>query len=705
MVEDSRRGAAVGGPSEWLRDAGAAALVCGLVFGTSVFAAKSAFMSGGTLVVWPADGLIVGLMLTLRTHRPWLVMAAGLIGTLLAFCILGKQMVLGVSRVGLMTVAIPITYLCIRRIVRGRDVAETRVLLPFLTVCALIGVATAFARSLIVHQGWGFPVAKLTLTTTTATFVGYAIVTPLILLLARPRLRQSSSLRSQATMWGVIALYITAMTAAFLSPRYPTAYLIPLALILVAHAVDFMGIIVVILATAAIAVGLTFTGHGAIGHFPGDMNEKVLLVQAFLAVVICTTLPFSALKSDRERLRRSLVAALDEARDASQAKSTFLATISHEIRTPLNGVLGMAQAIEMDELTPAQRERVGVVRRSGESLLSLLNDVLDLSKIEAGQLRLETMPFDPAKVVDAIVAQNQALAANKGLKVQAETARLDGLYEGDPNRLRQIVQNLVSNAIKFTETGDVTIIATGVDDGLIIQVRDTGMGIPADKVGELFQKFRQVDESTTRRFGGTGLGLSICRDLAQAMGGDVRVESTGAGGSTFTFFAPLPRSLHVPVVDAGTAGSVGPPQLALRVLAAEDNATNQLVLKTLLAAAGIEPTIVDNGAEAVAAWREADWDVILMDVQMPVMDGLTAVKQIRKEEASSSRPRTMIVALTANAMDHQVREYLEVGMDDFLSKPIEVDKLFALMERTMCAIEEAARIPARDPSKAFSDAA
>ena len=224
-----------------------------------------------------------------------------------------------------------------------------------------------------------------------------------------------------------------------------------MALILVAHAVDFTGIVVVILVTSVTAVCLTFFGQGPIAHFSENMKEKILLTQAFLAVIICATLPFSALKNDRDRLRRSLVAALDEAKAASQAKSSFLAIMSHEIRTPLNGVLGMAQAIEMDELTPVQRERVAVVRGAGKSLLMLLNDILDLSKVEAGKLTLEMIPFDPARVVAAVVAQNQALATGKGLVIQTDTAGLDGFYEGDPNRLKQIIQNLVSNAIKFTE--------------------------------------------------------------------------------------------------------------------------------------------------------------------------------------------------------------------------------------------------------------
>jgi signal transduction histidine kinase/FixJ family two-component response regulator len=663
----------------------------GLVLAASLLAVNSAWLSGGTLIIWPADGLIIGLMAAPQTRRPWLIYAAGLLASLLAFSIVGRQMVLGVTRIAVMSVEMPIVYLWIKRAVRDHSSADARVLLPFLAVCGIVVVPIALLRSVIVEIVWGIPVGLGPLNTWTSTFVGYAVFTPLILLIAQPSDGERQSPRARATMWAVVVLYTAAMTGAFLESRYPTVYLIPVALILVAHIVDFTAILVVILTTAAISVGLTFTGHGAISHFPADLKTKVLMTRAFLCVVVAATLPFSAMRHDRERLRRSISAALEAATNASQAKSAFLAMISHEIRTPLNGVMGMAQAMELDELTPVQRKRLAVVRQSSEGLLALLNDVLDLSKIEAGKITLETIPFDPVDLVDAIVAQNGILAFNKGLTIQAETVGLEGLYEGDPNRIRQIIQNLVSNAIKFTESGCVAITATGSATGLTIQVRDTGMGVPAGKLGKLFEKFQQVDESTTRRFGGTGLGLSICRELARAMGGDVTVESKDGEGSTFIFTAPLPRSTQARVEHAGTPAQykghrvqgVGPAgdehELELRVLAAEDNPTNQLVLKTLLGAAGIEPTIVGNGAEAVAAWRDGDWDVILMDVQMPVMDGPTAARLIRQEEAAGARTRTMIVALTANTMDHQVREYLDNGMDGYLPKPISIEKLFALL--------------------------
>ncbi len=665
------------------------AAACALLFCAAWVAVQSSWLSGGVIVLWPADGLIVGLMLAPHAKRPWWVMAGGLAGVMLAFIVVNRQMTLGWTLVCLMSVTIPLVYLAVKRIIGQRSIADARVLMPFMAICMVIGAPASILRAWLIARIWGYPFIDFALTTTTATFVGYAVVMPLLLLMTQPRERTSADLRAKLTMWGVVGLYTVVMTASFMETHYPTGYLVPLALILIAHAVDFTGIAVVILVTSLVSVALTFHGYGPISHFPSNLKTKVLMTQAYLAIIVCMTLPFSAIMTDRNRLKRSLVSALEEAKAASHAKSTFLATISHEIRTPLNGVLGMAQVMAMGELNPVQRERLAVVRSSGESLLSLLNDVLDLSKIEAGKLTLEMIDYDLVKVIDTVAAQNQALAANKGLALLAVTEGAEGLFEGDPNRIRQVLQNLVSNAIKFTASGSVTITATASDDGLKIQVRDTGMGIPADKVGALFQKFTQLDESTTRKFGGTGLGLSICRELAQAMGGDVSVESRDGEGSTFTLDLPLRRSARQPEPTTESDAPYRAPELALRVLAAEDNPTNQLVLRTLLGTAGVVPTIVGNGAEAVAAWREGGWDVILMDVQMPVMDGPTAVRQIREEEAENGRKRTRIVALTANAMDHHVREYLEAGMDDYLAKPIAIEKLFALLGDVQASLDQA----------------
>jgi PAS domain S-box-containing protein len=386
---------------------------------------------------------------------------------------------------------------------------------------------------------------------------------------------------------------------------------------------------------------------------------------------------------DEKRAELALAKARDDAEAANRAKSLFLATMSHEIRTPLNGVLGMAQAMAMDELTPMQRERLGVVHASGEALLAILNDVLDLAKIEAGKLEIEDIEFDLEEVARGAHQAFTAQANAKGLSFALDIGNAQGLYRGDPTRLRQILYNLVSNALKFTDRGEIRVTALWEDEQLVLAVADTGVGIPADRLEALFGRFDQADASTTRRFGGTGLGLAICRELAQMMGGSIGVESTLGFGSTFTVVLPLERvgdgksSLTLPAAPALEDEAYA---LTLRVLAAEDNTVNQLVLKTLLHQVGIDPVLVSNGAEAVAAWEDGEWDVILMDVQMPKMDGPTAARAIRELELTLGRRRTPIIALTANVMSHQLAEYTGAGMDGHVAKPIEAARLFEALE-------------------------
>jgi CheY-like chemotaxis protein len=363
----------------------------------------------------------------------------------------------------------------------------------------------------------------------------------------------------------------------------------------------------------------------------------------------------------------------------------------------------MVQAMERDDLPNHQRERLEVIGQSGETLLTILNDILDLSKIEAGKLELESSDFDIEALALAAQKTFEPIALGKGL---AFRLRMDsgacGVYRGDAVRVRQILYNLISNALKFTSEGSVDVSVGPADEGLSFSVADTGIGMSPDRIERLFERFVQADSSTTRQFGGTGLGLPICRELCLAMGGEITAESEVGVGSRFNVFLPLQRARQAP--SAQDAVIVEPRALderPLRILAAEDNAVNQLVLRTLLGQAGLDPVVVANGREAVSAWENGDWDLILMDVQMPVLDGVMATREIRRLEAASNRLPTPILALSANAMTHQLEAYRAAGMNGFIAKPIEVRQLF---EAVALATQPQASAPA-DANEASAAAA
>ncbi|MDB5424632.1 MAG: hybrid sensor histidine kinase/response regulator [Phenylobacterium sp.] len=368
---------------------------------------------------------------------------------------------------------------------------------------------------------------------------------------------------------------------------------------------------------------------------------------------------------------------------ASAAMSGFLATMSHEIRTPLNGVLGMAQALVQDELSAPQRQRVEVIRNSGETLLWLLTDLLDLSRIEADRLELEIGVIDAQGLAEAARTAFAVLAHDKALSLEVTLApSAAGSWVGDAARLRQVLLNLLSNAVKFTERGAVAVEISHDGACMILQVRDTGVGISEDRLAYIFDKFTQGDATTTRRHSGAGLGLTLCRELLALMGGDIQVSSREGAGTTFTVRLPL---VAAEAPDPAAQAPEQPPapaaaERALRVLAAEDNAVNQQVLKALLGAVGIEPVLVGNGQEALDAWRDADWDIVLMDIQMPVMDGPTAVRRMREVERREGRRRTPIIAVTANAMAHHEAEYLAAGLDALVAKPIDLGLLLQAID-------------------------
>jgi CheY-like chemotaxis protein len=348
----------------------------------------------------------------------------------------------------------------------------------------------------------------------------------------------------------------------------------------------------------------------------------------------------------------------------------------------------MAQVMSREDLSEAQRERLDVITGSGHTLLAVLNDVLDISKIEAGRLDIDNHEFDLAEALRFACAPFTSLAAQKDVQLNLDIdPQAFGVWWGDGTRLRQILTNLISNAVKFTAEGHVTVSAEPFPGGVRFSVRDSGIGIPADRLGDLFQKFSQVDASTTRRFGGTGLGLAICKELTELMGGRMWADSTAGQGSNFTFQLPLEkRADHA--TDEGPVQAAPARDGAIRILAAEDNPTNQLILKSLLEPFGVDLTMVANGREAVDAFGVGQFDLILMDVQMPEMNGVEATAAIRALEAAARRAPTPILALSANVMSHQVREYLNAGMTGFVPKPIEAPKLLTAIDAALAETEQ-----------------
>ncbi|MGH9657816.1 MAG: ATP-binding protein, partial [Bryobacteraceae bacterium] len=391
------------------------------------------------------------------------------------------------------------------------------------------------------------------------------------------------------------------------------------------------------------------------------------------------------------RTAEELALARDVALESAQLKSQFLANISHEIRTPMTGIIGMTELTLDTELSADQREYLTMIKSSSGALLQILNDTLDFSKIEAGKMQIERIPFNLQRTFDSSLKPLAQSAIEKKLRMNWRVApEVPEILIGDPLRLHQILANLVGNAIKFTETGEIRIRAVvehAEEQAVRVQfsVTDTGIGVPREKQNLIFLPFVQADGSTTRKYGGTGLGLAICRNLVRLMGGEIWVEGEVGVGSSFTFVLPFETEADAPRV-APPEPSLVPVPRRLRILMAEDNQVNQKLVARLLEKRGHAVVVANNGAEVLEAFARDRFDLILMDVQMPVMGGLEATAAIRRRERDApfpSSPRVPIVAMTASAMQGDREQCLAAGMDGYVSKPIRYTLLFEAIDSAL----------------------
>jgi len=600
---------------------------------------------GHNAPIWLANALVLTVLLRTETRRWPLLVAGAATGTFLASLYLKAK--LGLAA-GLMVANVTEYLFCawaLRRAV-GREIIIGRPrdlgLLALVGVCGPL-ISSVISTAAFAALGWGgLPMRAMSWILSNA--LGLMALVPCLLALSQARDLLAERPLTRRGWLALAALDATAILV-FGQNRYPLLFLIPPVLAFVALELEVLGAAIGVVMVGAVAVVFTALDSGPIGLVSGDLTERALFLQLFLVVAIFSALPLASTSAQRRRLKV-------QAEEAAHVKAEFLANMSHELRTPLTAVLGFTQLVESQpELSDETRAYVQRVANAGKALRATVNDILDFSKLEAGQVDIKPQPMSAADLTRETAELFAAQARDKGVALRVSgLAELPPLVEADPDRLRQILLNLIGNAVKFTDSGAV-IVTTRFEapaQRLSFEVTDTGPGIAAEQAGQLFQRFSQVDGASTRKSGGTGLGLAICKGLVDAMGGEIGVDSAPGAGSRFWFEIPA-RVAQAAAEDTAPRAWIGLPA-GCRVLVVDDNAANRHLVRAILGPFGVALTEASDGDEGIVAAEAEAFDVILMDLRMPRVDGRTAATRIREGQGPNRRQPILVFSADASAL-------------------------------------------------------
>jgi len=656
-----------------------AALLAAVVMGISYAALWAPRDLGRATPIWPGNALAVVCILRGRRDRWWVWALAATAGNLGADLAVGDGLAKALALTACNTLEIAICALGLPRLLpRGFDPSRMGDLAWGGAVATVGSFVSALLASTYLGLTHGGHFATDLTVWMMADLLGLLILVPCLSVLADGRLylrEKPLTVVGVSTVVGVVALEV----AIFAQSDYPLLFLAPMVVLAAAMVLELLGAAIVLMATAAVAMGFTFAGVGPITLAADGWTGRLILLQLFVAASTGLGLQIAAMHQHRRRTARQLAAALAEAEQASRVKSEFLANMSHEIRTPLTSILGFASLLAEQDLGDEPGRYAARVLAASRSLLALVNDVLDFSKLEAGRLELKPQVASPRQCGRDVADLFSAQAGEKGLSLRFVEADLPAHVTADFDRVRQVLINLVGNAVKFTAAGEVVVSAGyDADAGVLsYRVADTGPGLDADAQALLFKRFSQVDAAVNRAHAGSGLGLAISKGLVEAMGGRIGVESAPGAGSTFWFEVPAPTA-EAEAEDEGVTLDLAAFQ-GLKILLVDDNAANRELIRSLLSPLGVALTTADGGEASIAVSRMQEFQLILMDLRMPGVDGWTAARAIRGEAGLNQA--TPMLAFSA---DITADDEAALGMfEGVVRKPIEMaELLFAIAHWT-----------------------